>query len=457
MGRTPHTVEANGNRLTEGHLLRGLVGLALPMLASAALQNIQSLIDLFWVGRLGPDAVAGLAMSATVMMMIFPMVMGTATGTVALVSRSIGAGNKDGASHAAAQATVLAAVLGVVTAAVGLLAMRPLLDLLGASPEVGDLGAVYLRITLGCSATMTVLFVANSAIQGAGNTIIPMTTMMLANVINIVLDPVLIFGLLGFPRLGVRGAAIATVTAQFVAAVIAVAVLARGVAGLKVRRRHWRIDLPLQWRILHVGVPSTGQMLSRSLMGLVLMRIVAASGTAAVAAYGIVWRINMILLMPAFALGNSAATVVGQNLGASQPRRAAHGAWLAAGVDVALMAVSAAFLWFFAPAVVGLFTGDGEAIAVGSDFLRTVAPSFVFVALAIVLGRSMQGAGNTVPPMVITLITLWGLQVPLALLFSQTWSPATRGIWVAMATANVLHGLMAAGWFLTGRWKHQEV
>jgi Na+-driven multidrug efflux pump len=198
-------------------------------------------------------------------------------------------------------------------------------------------------------------------------------------------------------------------------------------------------------------------MLTRSLMGLVLMRIVASCGTAAVAAYGIVLRFNMILLLPAFAVGNSSAALVGQNLGANRPGRAARTVWIACGLEVGLMAVSAAALWTFGPGLVGVFSRDPRVIEVGARFLRIAAPSFVFAALAIVMGRSMQGAGDAVPPMLSTIVSLWGLQVPLAVALSRVWNPPTDGIWWAHAIATVSNGLMNAAWFMTGRWQHKRV
>lgn len=429
----------------------------MPMFAAAVLQNLQSLIDLFWVGRLGASSVAALAMSGAVLMMIFPIVVGASTGTVALVSRAVGQGNREEASHVAAQSLVLAVALGFVTTAVGFHFLDPLFRLLGASTEVVRLGNEYLGVMLLGIFTMNALFIANSSLQGAGNTVIAMFAMILSNVINIVLDPILIFGLLGMPRLGVRGAAMATVAAQLAAAALVIAVLCRGAAGLRLHRGLWRPQPRLQWRILRVGMPSSGQMLLRSLMGIVLIRIVAGCGTAAVAAYGIGWRFQMILLLPSFALGNAAATLVGQNLGAGRPSRAARAAWLAAGMDVGLMAVSAAVLWTIAPGLIGLFSSEPEVIEIGTSFLRTVSPFFVFVALAIVMNRSMQGAGDTVPPMVITLAALWGLQVPLAIWFARTWVVPTQGIWWATSIAISSHGIMACAWFLRGRWKDRSV
>jgi len=445
------------NELTEGSLLRGLAGLATPMLVTAVLQNLQSLIDLYWVGRLGAQAVASVAISGTVLMVLFPLLMGVSTGTLAHVARAVGGGRGDDASRAAAQSLTLALVLGLITGAIGWHFSDSMLRLLGASEGVTRVGGSYLRISLLASFTIFLLFVANAALQGAGEAAMTMKIMALSNVINIILDPLLIFGPGPFPRMEVRGAAVATALAQATACGVAVAVLTGGHSRLRVRFAQCRPDLSLAWRILRIGIPGSGQMFTRSLMGVVMMRLVASCGTAAIAAYGIGLRLHMVVLMPAFALGGAAATMVGQNLGAGNPGRARRAAWLATGVDAAFMVLAAIVLSFFAPDFIAAFTEDPkraeDVIAIGSSYLRIVSPFYVFTALGIVLGRSLHGAGDTVAPMVITILALWGIQVPLAILLSRVVEPATNGIWLAMATTFTTQGLMVCTWFELGRWK----
>lgn len=443
--------------LTQGRLLRALTYLAWPMLVTALLQNVQSLIDLYWVGRLGHESVASVAMSGTLLMMLFPMLMGISTGTVALVARAIGAGRPAEASAAAAQSLLLAMVLGGLSGGVGLLAADPLLRLLGADPTVMELGGAYLRINLLGSFTAFALFNCNAALQGAGDSRTPMLVMAAANVANIVLDPLFIFGFGPLPAMGVQGAALATVLAQALAAALAIRILLGGRSRIHIRLPQCRPDVPLAWRLLRIGIPGSGQMLSRSLMGLVMMGLVASCGTTAVAAYGIGLRIHIIVLMPAFALGGAAATLVGQNLGAGQPERARRSAWLASGVDVAFMAFAALFLALLAPQCIAAFSQQADVIEIGARYLRIVSPSYLFAALGIVLSRGLQGAGDTVAPMIITIVTLWGLQVPLAMWLSHLWQPATEGIWYAMVIAGVMQGLLTVGWFELGRWKKARV
>lgn len=445
------------NHIVEGPAASAIARLAAPMLVGAVLQNIQSLIDLFWVGRLGPSAVAAVAMSGTILMVLFPMLMGLSTGTVALVARAIGARKPDEASEAAGQSIMLAFVLGGLSGVFGWYYADKLFLLLGAGPEVLADGRGYLQISLLGSFTVFVLFIGNAALQGAGDTVSPMVVMAISNVLNIVLDPLFIFGLGPFPAMGVHGAAIATVLAQAAAALVSVFILFTGRSRLHVRLRHGIPQFGLSWRILRIGLPGSGQMVSRSLMSAVMMRIVAASGTAAVAAYGIGMRFHMILLMPAFALGGAAATMVGQNLGAGKPARARHAAWVATALDTAVMIVAAAIIIPLAPALIGVFNNHADVVEIGVRYLRVVSPFYLFAALGIVLGRGLNGAGDSVGPMVITVVTLWGLQVPLAVYFSRLWQPATEGIWWAMVVAFVVQGLLTALWFETGRWMKKKI
>ncbi len=445
------------NPVTAGSLRRSLLRLAGPMFASALLQNTQSLIDLFWVGRLGPDAVASLALSGTLLFLMWPLVMGLSVGTVALVARHTGAGSPEKAAAAAGQSLGLSVEAGALVGGGGILALRHLLDLIGADPAVAALARHYLTISFSGFFTVFLLSVSTSAMQGAGNTLRPMTGMILANVINLILDPIMIFGLLGCPALGVRGAAWATVVSQAAACVVVTGSLFHGIPRLKVTRSDLLPEVRLAWAIFRIGIFSAGQMLARSLMSFALFRIVASGGTSALAGYGIGMRFHQMILLPCFVLGNAAAALVGQNLGAVQPARAARAGWLAAELGMGLNLGAAAVMMIFAGPMTGFFSSDPAVVAVGSEYLRLVSFFYVFAALGIILGRSMNGAGDTLPTLFITIGTLWGIQVPLAYYLAGIFTPATTGVWWSIAITNTLNGLLTAVWFGVGRWKHTRI
>jgi len=449
--------QASAASLTEGSLWRALHRLAMPMLIGAVLNNLQSIINLFWVGHLGPHAMAAVAVGGTILMLLFPMLMGLSTGTVALVSRAIGAGQREGAAAAAGQSLLLAFVIGILTSIVGWYYSDALAHLLGVEASVLPDASAYLRINLIGNFTLYLQIIGAAALQGAGDARTPMWAGIIENILNIVLDPFLIYGLGPFPMLGVAGAAIASVLSQTVAALIVVNALFQGHTHVSVAWRDCRPNLSLAWRILKIGLPGSGQLLTRSLMGAVLMRVVASCGTAAVAAYGTGLRIHMIVLMPAFALGGAAATLVGQNLGAGKPERARAAAWLATGMDGVFMLAAILVMMTCATPLMQLFNGDPEVVRIGVRYLLITSPFYIFAALGIVLGRGLNGAGDTLAPMVATILALWGLQVPLAIWFTQLFAVPTDGIWWAIGLAGMAHGLLITGWFELGRWKYKKV
>lgn len=429
----------------------------MPMLISAVLSNLQSIINLFWVGHLGANAVAAVAVGGTILMLLYPALMGLSTGTVALVSRAIGSGQRIEASAAAGQSLSLALFFGGLSGAIGWHYADTFARLLGVEAAVLPDAEAYLRINMVFSFTLYLQVIGAAALQGAGDTRAPMWAGVTENILNIVLDPLLIYGLGPFPQLGVAGAAWASMLSQTVAATMVVRGLFAERAVVRIGWREWWPHPALAWRILRIGLPGSGQMLTRSLMGAILMRVVAGCGTAALAAYGIGLRIHMIVLMPAFALGGAAATLVGQNLGAGKPVRARLAAWLATGIDLLFMAVAIFVMITFAPHLMRLFNHDPVVIQIGVNYMRTVSPFYVFAALGIVLGRSLNGAGDTLGPMVCTVLALWGLQVPLAIALAKFVTPATQGIWWAIGAAALAHGLLITAWFETGRWKNRKL
>jgi putative MATE family efflux protein len=442
----------NDNNLTSGPILPKIVSLAGPLMIIAILQTTQSLIDMFWVGRLGASSIAAVAMSGTIIMVLFTIIMGISTGTLALVARYVGAKDREKANAVATQSIYLAITMSSLMVAIGLMFTQRLFLLLGASQEVLEAGVGYLKILLMGGITMFLLFLGNSILRGAGDTVTPMKLMVLANLINIVLDPIFIFGL-GVPRMNTSGAAVATVISQAVSALLILWILSNGRYIVHIRINELKIRWEIIKAILKIGLPSSLQMFFRSLMGIVLMGIVATFGTLAVAAYGVGMRLQMVVLMPAFALGGSAATLVGQNLGASLPVRAKRCAWAATIFDLIIMAIIAIVFFLFASQIIGLFNKNPRVISLGVQYLRITTPFYIFVAFGIVLNRALAGAGETFVPMIITLLTLWGFQIPMALFLSKRTHLGLTGIWMAIALAFVLNGLLILGWFELGRWK----
>jgi len=444
------------NNLTEGSILSNIIYLAIPLIIGSTMHITQSLIDMFWVGRLGSEALAAVAMGYTIIMVVVPLIFGIATGTISLVSQNIGAKRQVDADNVATQSILIALISSFILAVVGYIFAPIFLKILGAQNHVLALGSGYLRILFLGSVTMFIMFLGSATLQGTGDVIIPMILMVLANVLNIILDPILIFGL-GVPAMGVSGAALATVLSQAVSCVIILYILFKGHSHVHIRLKEFYLKPKIVWDILRIGVPSSLQLFFRMLMRVVLMGIVAAFGTYAVAAYGIGMRLQMVMLMPAFALGTTAATLVGQNLGAGKVNQAKRSALMATGIDLGIMLTLGILFFIFAPNIVSIFDKTPEVIAIGTNYFRITALFYSFIAFGIVLNRALSGAGDTVVPMIITFISLWIILIPLAIYLSRYTSLGLNGVWFAVAISTVVNGLLVLFWFLTGNWKKGRI
>jgi putative MATE family efflux protein len=438
--------------ITGGHLFTSAWRLSLPMMAGALLDNLFTIADMFFVGKLGPAAIAGVAVAGTIMGVLYMLAVGITTGCTALVAQAVGSGNRRRAETVAGQSLVMAIAISAIAASGALLA-RPLLTAFGAEPDVIVRGAAYLQVSLGGAFTMLLSVTFVAALRGAGDAITPLKIMGFCNLINIGLDPILIFGWLGVPALGVAGSAWATLAARALGAVLLARVFfIRGHAQFHLRLGDLRPHARTIWQMFKIGVFGSGQMLMRNLSAIILIRIVAMFGTAALAAYGIGIRLRMVVMTPGIGFGNAAATLVGQNLGARKPDRAEHAGWVVTGMYGTVSVAAAIVFWIFARPLIAVFNADPRVVATGASFLRWFSATFIFMAFSIVLGRAMNGAGDTFWPMLITAISMLALRIPLAWALSFTWH--VTGVWIGLAASNVLQGLVFVAAFRWGRWKH---
>ncbi|MCK5327717.1 MAG: MATE family efflux transporter [Candidatus Latescibacteria bacterium] len=441
--------------LTEGGIVRNIGHLALPMMIGNVLQNAFSIVDMIFVGRLGPSAIAAVGMSGVVLGFLFVVIIGIYTGTVALVARFIGAKNPSEAENVAMQSLFLGGFCYAAIAIMGYPLAPFILRVLGGTEEVVGQGVPYIRIMFLGSFAMIFTVVLSSVLRAAGDAITPLKILTLATVLNIGLDPLLIFGWGPFPRLGVAGSALATVIARGLGAALLLWIFLRGNGVIHLKIARARIDLPLLGRIIRIGIFASIQGILRNISGVVLTRLVAMYGTYAVAAYMIGMRLQMMVMMSAFGLAGAVATLVGQNLGAHKPERAARTAWITVGVGFAIMTVLGIFYIVFSRSIIGVFNKDPEVLRIGMQYLRICAGAFGFIGLSIILGRALSGAGDTVSPMVITAIGLLGIRLALSLLFS--WKLGLTGIWLGITASTIIQGLMVGVWFHTGRWKLKRV
>ena len=460
--------------LTTGSIPRGILGLAVPMIGSSILHSIQSLVDMFFVGKLGSGALAAVGMSGTAIMLLITVFIGINISTAAMVSRAIGAGNDARASHVASQSLLLTLIFSVLVGVAGYAGSPYILKALGAEKAVIEQGTGYLHIVFLGIFFLCAAFVISGIFHGVGDAVTPLILGVVATVCNIILNPLFIFGYWGFPAMGVRGSAVATVIARVIAFAVGIIILLRGRRRVRLSLRDSSPNFRTMWTILAIGIPASLQMSVRTLMMLALMTIVAKFGTLIVAAYTVGLRIRMIGLFPLFGFAGSGAIMVGQNLGARRSDRSQRGAYIATGMAFAAASFAALIFFVFAPELIAVFNHAKTVIAAGSSFLRVTAVGLLTASIAIVLGRAMNGAGDTVSPLIITLVSLWGFQIPAAVYLSgvrEMWgfripwthvfdSVATNsetGIWYAMVAASVLQAVLTAAWFSTGRWKHKKL
>jgi putative MATE family efflux protein len=422
------------------------------MVASMFLNDVLHLVNLFFVGRLGTAHVAGLTMSNVFLEIFFTLAMGISTGTVAMVARHIGANKQEEAHNIVVQAIFIALLLSLVMTFLGVFLSEWAMGMMGTRGEVRSLGATYFRIIALGGIFIFVPFTLNSALRGAGDAITPMKIMVVSNLLNIFLSPCLIFGLSVFPRLEMAGAAWASVISRGVGMVLTGYVFLSGISYFRLGLRNIRLDIPVMGTLVRIGAFGSLQMVFRNISALFIARLVATFGVTAMAAYGIVIRLRSSVLLLGLALGNTGATLVGQNLGAGKSERAAKTGWAIAGMySIFMVAITILFI-VFARELISLFNRGPAVIEEGALFLRLFSATFIFLAFSSVLGRSITGAGDTFSPMCITGVSLLGLRIPLCYIFSLKWG--VLGIWYGMAVSNIFQGIAFSAWYYAGRWKN---
>jgi putative MATE family efflux protein len=443
---------------TEGDLRRAVLLLAIPMVLEMALESVFAVVDIFWVSRLGADAVTVVGITESLMTIVYALVMGLAMAAGAVVARRVGAKDLEGARAAVVQVVAMGLLVSAVLGVIGAIFAPDLMRLLGASDAVVEQGSTFARIMLGGNVVVTLLFLHNAAIRGAGDAALAMRSLWLANALNIALGPVFVFGLGPAPALGVTGAAVATTIGRGCGVLYQLSLFARGRTRVAPERRHLRLDPKLIASMLRVAWNGTAQMLISTTSWIGLMRVLTPFGSAAVAGYTICIRVVMFAILPAWGLGNAAATLVGQNLGAKKPERAEKAVWIAARYDLYFLGAVGVVLFLLAPQVAGLFAGgDAEVLGHASTALRIIAVGFPFYAGGLCVMSAFNGAGDTWTPTLINFGAFWCFEIPLAWTLSRTFDLGPTGIYTAVAIAFSCHAIAGVLLFRQGRWKAKKV
>lgn len=442
---------------TKGSLRRAVFLLSVPMVLEMLMESVFAVVDIFYVSKLGSEAVAAVGLTESIITIVYSIGFGLSMAATAMVSRRIGEKDPKGASKAAFQSIITGMVVSVLIAIPGVLFASDLLRLMGASENIYTTMSSYTAIMLGGNVVIMLLFIINAVFRSAGDAAVSMRVLWIANLINIVLDPLLIFGIGPFPELGLKGAAIATTIGRGLAVVYQLYLLFRGNKRVKLTLDIIGIDLATIKTLIRLSIGGIGQNLIATSSWIGLMRIISEFGSEAIAGYTIAIRVIVFALLPSWGISNAAATLVGQNLGANQPQRAEKSVWAVGKVNIWLMGTISIVLILFPSAFILLFIDEPGVIKSGIMSLRIISFGFVFYGLGMVMVQALNGAGDTVTPTIINFFCFWILEIPLAYFLAITLNIGEEGVYYSIVIAESVMALTAAFLFKKGKWKLKRV
>jgi len=478
---------AFGKDWTQGSIVGNLLRLSWPMVVSSTLMMIGPTIDMIWVGKLGSASVAGVGVAGIAVQLVMGAMMGLAMGMRALIARSIGARDVDSANHVAQQAFVISGGFAILMAVIGIFLAEQILGIFGLEPEVMVEGSNYLRIQFIGMAAVSFRIVVEGVMQSSGDAVTPMVTAIIYRLVHVVLSPLLIFGLWIFPEMGVTGAALTNVISQSIGVALALWYLLNGrslsfigrsgqdevgrptgsryfwwiprigPSRLRLSFKNFRFDIATIRRIVRIGAPAMVSGMQRTLGQFILMIFVSPFGTFAVAAHSIVQRIEMVLFIPGMAFGQAAGVLAGQNLGAGKPERAERSAWISLMISEGVLITCSAVLLVWPSQVVSIFNSEPGLLEIAITYVRIAITGYVLMGFTSTLMNVLSGAGDTVPPMIFSLITAWGVQLPLAFFLPKVGDLGVYGVRWAISSGLIVGSVFFLAYFRTGRWKRKRV
>jgi putative MATE family efflux protein len=446
------SLEGKEHDYTSGSLKKAALLLAVPMILELSLESVFALVDMYFVGKLGPAAIATVGLTESVITIIYSVAMGLSTAATAIVARRIGEKSPEEASKAGAQSVFISLIFTILLSIPGVIFAEDILLLMGAQKEVIEQGAIFTRIMLGGSIVIILIFVINGIFRGAGNAAMAMKSLWLASIINIILCPIFI------NWMGLKGAAIATVIGRGTGVVYQCYHLFNGKSILKISLTKFRPDLKLIKNIINLGWPATMQFIIASGSWIVLTRLVSETGgTDASAGYQVAIRNVVFFILPAWGLSNAAATLVGQNLGAGKIDRAEKSVMLTAKYNALFMGFVMLLFIGFAEGIVSIFTKDPNLIPYGAESLRIIGYGYIFYGIGMVMTQALNGAGDTRTPTLINFIGFWCFQIPLAYVLAYQFNLKETGAFIAIPVAETFIALLALWAFKRGKWKVVKV
>ncbi len=442
---------------TEERIDRAILLLAVPMMLEMMMESLFSVVDMFWVAHLGADSVATIGFTEALLTLIYTVALGLSIATGATIARRIGEKDPQAASETAAQAIMMGAMIAITIGVTAGIFAPQLLTLMGASPAVVKVGSGYARAIFGGSGTVLLLFLINAVFRGAGDASLAMRVLWSANAINMVLNPVLIFGIGPFPRLGVTGSGIGTTIGRGIGVLLQLWMLTNSWSRVVVHAREFRIRPAMMWKLLRLSLGGMLQYFVGTSSWILLIRMTAPFGSVVIAGYTIMLRIILFALLPSWGMANAAATLVGQNLGAKKPERAEAAVWRAGFYNMIVLGIVAIVFVTFARPLVGIFTNDEAVKQVAASALRIISAGYIFYAWGMVAIQAFNGAGDTVTPTFINLFCFWAVQLPIAWWLAFHTPMRSNGIFAAITISQSMIAVIGMLAFRRGKWKLQKV
>jgi putative MATE family efflux protein len=443
---------------TSGSIDKAIVLLAIPMILEMSMESLFAVVDVYYVSQLHDnDAVATVGLTESVLTLIYSLAMGLSMGATAMVARRVGERDIKAAQVAAMQAIYIGLALSLLITVVGVFFSEDILRLMGARETLIENNGGYTRWMFTGNITIMLLFLINGVFRGAGNASIAMRALLLANGLNIILDPLFIFGFGPVPGYGVEGAAIATNIGRGTGVLFQLYHLFRGKSLIKLHGANSTVLWDIIWRIIKVSAGGTGQFLIGSASWIFLVRILSDFGSTAVAGYTIAIRVIVFAILPAWGMANAAATLVGQNLGAGHPERAEKSVWRAAFINMVFLAMVTLLFFSLAPYIIQLFTTDEVVLKNGIQCLQIVSVGYIFYAYGMVVGQSFNGAGDTRTPTLISFFGFWIFQIPMAYALANWFGAGTTGVFSAIPIAESLMAVASILIFRQGKWKAVKI
>ena len=439
------------------NLRRAIILLSIPMIIEMLMESLFGVVDMFFVARLGVDSLATVALTESIIVLVFGVAIGLSMATTAYVARRIGEKDPEGAAVGAVQSVAVGVLVSAIVSLAGMLYAPELLRLMGATESVVRVGSHYTQVLLGGSASIFLLFLLNGIFRGAGDPALAMRVLWVSNGINIVLDPCLINGWGPFPKLNVLGAAVATTTGRSVGVLFQLYLLMSGSSRVRVALNQVRLNAEVMWRLLKVSFTGILQFVISTASWAGLVRLCATFGSVPVAGYNVAIKIFMFIILPCWGMSNAAATLVGQNLGAGKAERAEAAVYQTGRFTMVYMGALALVFLIFAPQMVGFFTTDAAVQSVAADCLRFISLGNVCYAWGMVLVQAFNGAGDTRTPSMINFFCYWCFQIPVAWILSVTLGWKYRGVFTAIPAAETAMTLASLWLFRRGSWKKKMI